>query len=134
MRGLSTSARKTLNSIIDRVKQDSQILAVFLFGSAAREESLKASDIDICLVLSLRDYSPKELSQKKLEYLRLSDLDIQIFQQLPLYIRVRVLREGKVLFCNNEDKLYDIAFRTIQEFEDFKHIYYDYLKEVAIVR
>ena len=134
MRNPSFSARKSLDRIIDQVKQDKQILAVFLFGSAARKEDSESSDVDICLVLSPQDYSPKKLSQKKLKYLKQSDLDIQIFQQLPLYIKVRVIKEGRLLVCNNEDRLYDIVFRTIQEFEDFKHIYYDYLKEVAVVR
>jgi hypothetical protein len=134
MRESSFSTRKSLDRIIGQVKQDKQILAVFLFGSAARKENSKSSDVDICLVLSAYDYSPKKLSQEKLRYVKQSDLDIQIFQQLPLYIRIRVIKEGRLLVCNDEDKLYDIVFRTIQEFEHFKHIYYDYLKEVAVVR
>ena len=75
-----------------------------------------------------------ELFQKQLTYLKLFDMDIQIFQKLPLYIRIRIIKEGKVLFCRNEDTLYEIAFRTIQEFADFEHIYRDYLKELASAR
>lgn len=52
--------------------------------------------------------------------------------QLPLYIRVRVLKEGGILFVRDENQLYELAFRTAQAFEDFKHIYYGYLKEVAL--
>ena len=46
----------------------------------------------------------------------------------------KVLKEGKVLLCQHEDLLYEIAFRTAQAFEDFKHIYYGYLEEVAGAR
>jgi hypothetical protein len=34
-------------------------------------------------------------------------------------------------FTRNESLLYELAFRTAQAFEDFRHIYYGYLKEVA---
>jgi uncharacterized protein len=71
------------------------------------------------------------LSRKRLEYLAQVDLDVQIFQALPLYIRSRVLKEGRVLFVRNEDLLYEIAFCSAQAFEDFKHIYYCYLEQVA---
>lgn len=121
--------------LIKVARQDKDILAVFLFGSAARQESHRKSDIDICLVMKEGSDSALELSRKKLEYLKLTNnTDVQIFQQLPLYIRIRVIKEGKILSCVNEDELYKIAFRTVSEFDDFKYIYDDYLNEVANVR
>ncbi len=120
-----------LTALLARAERDPKVLAVILFGSRARGESAPDSDVDICLVLEPRNYSDLELSKKKLNYLKDFDLDIHIYQQLPLYIRHRMLKEGKVLFCRDEDALYDLAFRTIQEFEDFKHIYREYLEEVA---
>jgi hypothetical protein len=72
------------------------------------------------------------LSHKRLEYMKDISLDVRIFQQLPLYIRVRVLKEGRILFVRDENQLYELAFRTAQAFEDFKHIYYGYLNEVAV--
>ncbi|MCX5704355.1 MAG: nucleotidyltransferase domain-containing protein [Candidatus Omnitrophica bacterium] len=123
-----------LNTFIKTVQQDADILAIFLFGSTARNKNHKQSDIDICLMMRQGSYLPLEFSRKKLEYTKLFDLDVQIFQQLPLYIKIRVIREGKNLFCANDDELYQIVFRTITEFEDFKQIYRDYLKEVGNVR
>ncbi|MCD6540704.1 nucleotidyltransferase domain-containing protein [Candidatus Bipolaricaulota bacterium] len=120
-----------LTALLARAEQDPEVLAVIRFGSRARGEDIPDSDIDICLVLEPRSYSDLELSKKKLDYLAEFDLDIHIYQQLPLYIRHRVLKEGKVLFCRDEDVLYDLAFRTIREYEDFKHIYREYLEEIA---
>lgn len=120
-----------LDRMVKKIKEDKQILALLLFGSRAREDSIKASDIDICLVLMPGSYTPLNLSQKRLIYLKSFDLDIQVFQQLPLYIRVRALKEGRVLFCRDEEQLYETAFSTIQEFSDFEHIYREYLEEVA---
>jgi predicted nucleotidyltransferase len=121
-----------LDKLLERARQDQEVLAVFLYGSAARQEQGKDSDVDICLVLTSNQNLSKKifLSRKRLAYLKEFSFDIQIFQQLPLYIRNRVLKEAKVLFVRDEDLLYELAIRTIKSFEDFKHIYYSYLEEV----
>jgi len=123
-----------VDKILAKAKDDPQIVAVFLFGSRARGESAAGSDVDICLMLKPGKHAASTLSLKRLSYLKESDADVYIFSQLPLYIRHRVLKEGKVLLCLDEDLLYEIAFRTAQAFEDFKHIYYGYLEEVASAR
>lgn len=68
------------------------------------------------------------MAQRRLEYLAKAgeNLDIQIFQLLPLYVRRRV-----VFFWRDEDALYDLTFATVRDFEDFRHHYRAYLDEVA---
>ena len=120
--------------LLEKARQDRDVLAVVLFGSSARGDDGPDSDVDICLVLQPRDYNDLELSHKKLEYLGpfgAPSLDIHVYQQLPLYIKKRILKEGEVLFCSDDRALYDLAFRTIQDFEDFRRIYDGYLEEVA---
>jgi len=123
-------SKNHLNMIVEEVKNDSEMLALILFGSTARKDNYKQSDVYICLVLMPRSFTPKELSQKKLAYLKSFILDIQVFQQLPLYIKRRVLKEGKILHCKDDDALYDLSFTVIREFADFENIYRDYLVEV----
>jgi len=122
---------KQLDKLVKKVEQDSDILAVILFGSKARGETTSASDLDVCLVLQNRRYDPLYLSNKKLEYLKIGGLDIHVYQQLPIYVRRQVIKEGKILFVKDEEGLYEIAFRTAQAFEDFRHRYYSYLEQVA---
>jgi len=133
---ISMDKKKTaeLDRLLAMVKQDEEVLAVIIFGSAARDEQPPFSDVDICLVMTSqpKSFKPTSLSHKRIEYMKDNSLDVRIFQQLPLYIRVRVLREGRILFVRDENQLYELAFRTAQAFEDFKHIYYGYLKEVAL--
>lgn len=119
--------------LLRRAQGDSEILAVIQFGSAGRGERTPSSDIDICLVFPRGSPDRLALSRKRLDYLKDTDLDldVHIFQLLPIYIRRRALKEGQVLFCRDEEELYELAFRTAQAFEDFKHIYYEYLEEVA---
>jgi predicted nucleotidyltransferase len=120
-----------VSQVIQTARLDSQVLALILFGSQARGEHTAVSDIDLCLVLSPAPYTPLEFSEKKLEYLTKFSVDIHIFQQMPLYLKQRVLRNGEVLFCRDEDMLYELAFAVIREYADFEQVYRDYLKEVA---
>jgi len=118
-----------LNTIISRAKKDKLVLAVALFGSYARGEAHR--DIDICIFLQPKTYSQLDLSKKKLSYQPDNEkYDVQIFQQLPLYIRKRILKEGRILYCKDEDTLYDTYFRTIKDFNLFEPYYEQYLAAV----
>jgi predicted nucleotidyltransferase len=77
-----------MDELLEMAQQDDDVLAVLLFGSMARGEQNPCSDRDICLVLKPQNkpYRNIDLSHKRLEYLKQFDLDIQIFQQFPIYI------------------------------------------------
>lgn len=122
---------RTLDRVLTHARDDSQVLAVALYGSHARGDARPDSDIDVCLMLEPARYEPLALSEKKLEYLALTDADVQVFQQLPLYIRHRVLKEAKFLFVRDEDRLYELAFRTAQAWEDFRPYFYRYFEDTA---
>ena len=85
----------------------------------------------MCLVHAAAPPSALAASHKRLEYLAEVDLDVAIFQQRPLYIRSRVLKEGTVLLVRDEEALYGLATRTARAFEDFRHVYREYLDQVA---
>ncbi len=114
------------DKLLKEINKDKQVMAVLLFGSLARGE--KNKDIDICLVLD-KKYSPLQMSRKKLKYSSLvkSDYDIQIFQQLPLFIRKRIIGEGKIIYCADDDALYEVVFSTIKEFDLYEKVYNLYL-------
>ncbi len=127
-------ARRHIERLLAKAQQDRRILAVLLFGSVARGDATVRSDIDVCLVLRADRYAPLELSRIKLEYLADAALDVQVFQQLPLYVRHRVLKDNEIVFSRDDDALYDLAFRTARAFERFKPIYHAYLDQVADAR
>jgi len=97
---------------------------IILYGSACEGRMKEDSDIDISVY-----YDDADASEFRLKVL--SDLfddvyDIKIFQQLPLPIRMQILK-GKVLYEDDTAFMYDKAYETIKEFESFKRAYYDYL-------
>ncbi len=111
------------------IAEDARIIAVLLFGSAARGERYR--DIDLCLVLD-KKRSSKEMTKIVIYYSgRLPDtFDISVFQQLPPYIRQRVLKDGKILISKNMPALYDVAFQAIKEFNLYEKGYLLYLEEL----
>lgn len=82
---------------LKKLKEFKKIHSVILFGSVARREEKKTSDIDLCVItkpmleLSLKE-KLKILNQFPKKY------DISFFDDLPLNIRAEVIKEGRILF------------------------------------
>ncbi len=123
--------KEKLKPILAEAKKDPQVLAVIFYGSAARKELHR--DVDVCIVLTPSSYTEINLSQTKLKYASLASegVDVSVFQQLPLYVRVRVVAEGKVLYASDLPALFDLAVSAHRAFEDYKPIYETYMEGVA---
>lgn len=130
--------RDEINNIIknalDRLKNlrgFEKVRFIILYGSAAEGRIRKNSDIDLCIDLD----AETDFDRSKYRLTVLSELpdyfDVQIFSQLPLYVKKEVLR-GKVIFCRDEEYLYNTAMLTIRQFDDFKYRFYDYIGERAL--
>jgi len=127
-----------LKKIKEKAIKDKNILAVLIFGSYLSRKGY--NDIDICLVLN-KKLNNLGISKKKLSYQKISSkLDIQILQQLPLYIKKEIINKNQTLLVKDYDKLFDIARSIIRDFDFFEKYYNDYLeyikngsKEKAIV-
>lgn len=81
------------------------VLAILLFGSTARDQPL-ARDIDICIVAP-RIGDKASLLLKALSKVRRPGYDIWLFEELPLYMKVEVIRNHRVLHCRRLEELYD---------------------------
>ena len=119
-----------LKSVVKKIRKDRDAIAIVLFGSYARNKGY-ARDIDLCVFLD-KNYSSKELFKKRIGYLTgLPDkFDIQIFQQLPLYVRISVLKEGKFLFSKDKKRIYDTAYETLKSYNFFEKHYKGYIEQI----
>lgn len=98
---------------------------IILFGSVQKSTNNPLSDIDLCISLNL---PPTERFRAKIKLAGMlpEKYDLQIFEDLPLYVQKSVL-SGKVLYCKNNKSLVEKAISVINEYEDFKKIYEYYL-------
>ncbi|HXL46620.1 MAG TPA: nucleotidyltransferase domain-containing protein [Candidatus Binatia bacterium] len=120
-----------LARLVERAGRDPDILAVVLFGSRARAEGSAGSDTDVCLVLTSAVPPGLPSARKRLQFSGDAGIDLVVFQELPLPVRSRVLREGQVLFARDEEALYAVALTTVRDFELFRPIYHAYLDQVG---
>ena len=104
----------------DRVK------FVILFGSYSLGKQNKLSDIDFAVYYD-GDKDEKYRFRKELIGILPDNFDIQIFQDLPLYIRINVLK-GRLIYTKDLTFTYEKYYETIKDFERFKRYYYDYIQ------
>jgi predicted nucleotidyltransferase len=125
---------KLVNNSVERLKNIQgfeKVRFIILYGSSVEGIPRAESDIDLCFDIDAdTDYERSSFRLKVLS--ELPDLfDVQIFAQLPVYVKKEVIK-GKVIFCRDEEYLYETAISVIKEFEDFKYRFYDYIGERAI--
>ena len=124
--GESIIMHKKIDRAVQKIRSlgGDKVRFITLYGSASVGRMKEDSDIDISVYYDDADAS--EFRLKVLSELFDDVYDIKIFQQLPLPLRMQVLR-GKVLYSDDTPFMYDKAYETIKEFESFKRRYYDYL-------
>ena len=120
--------KEKINELLEELRETKifpKIEFVILYGSSLSSYQLEDSDVDICLYI---DEERNKLSKIRLELLKKfnGNLDIQIFQLLPLYVQIEVLK-GEILYMRREERLYEIANETIDEYEEFYPFYLDYI-------
>lgn len=114
--------------MVAAVRDDPDVLAVIHYGSSARGEPFR--DVDVAVVF--REPVPPDAFDRTLRLDVAERVDPKVYQELPIYIQARVLGEGRVAWCRDEDALYRIAFRTVREFEDFRPFYEAYLEGAGL--
>ena len=100
-------------SLIWQIKKDfaefkKGCLGIILFGSYARRDQTRRSDVDICLVKPLREILEKINSKLGGKY------DIKVFESLPLHLKIETIENGKLIYGNEiELSEYFYPFRRL---------------------
>jgi Predicted nucleotidyltransferases len=120
-----------ISSRLAKVQGIHNVQFILLYGSTAEGRSTDESDIDLAVYY---EGTPEEAAFFRYHALKALDdprYDLWIFQQLPLYIRIRALR-GKILYCKDIPFLYTVAYDTIRDYDAFKHRLFDYIGEKVL--
>ncbi len=126
--------KKTVDAALRKMRQVvgfSRVRFIILYGSAAEGHMTSDSDIDLCIDYNGPRDDASRFRHAVLSLLSSDRIDVQVFQLLPLYVRVEILK-GIPVFVQNRRALYETADRTLREFADFRHRLHDYTGQAAL--
>ncbi|MEM0054195.1 MAG: nucleotidyltransferase domain-containing protein [Nitrososphaeria archaeon] len=116
---LKIKNENTLNSLIEKIKEFPETLAIILFGSYAKGTAKGISDIDIAVIVK----NPDKRTEAEIGSLYSPLFDVVLFHRLPLHIQFEVLKYGKEIFCRNEKVLLEIKRKVLREYLEMSYIY-----------
>jgi predicted nucleotidyltransferase len=106
-----------MSPLVKELQAHDAVLGLILFGSVARGCARPFSDVDLCIVTekNITDAVRMELLSYGSE-----KVDVSIFSDLPVPIRFRVVKEGRVLFVKDFLSLHRIRVDTVREYLDLE--------------
>jgi predicted nucleotidyltransferase len=105
---------KAISGVVDEIRKERGVEAIYLFGSRASGRQKPYSDIDLCVITG------RSANREKILRNSSEKIDTSIFWDLPLNIRLRVLRDGRPLYIKNKLKMHRISVSTVMQYLDFK--------------
>ena len=115
-----------LDYVIKGLSKLTFVKAVILFGSQVTGNARPDSDTDIAVLTKEID------NDKETQILGFSSekFDISIFNKLPLIIQFRVIRDGKLVFCNDKKYFHNISYEVIRKYLDFSVFINNFYKKI----
>lgn len=131
---VNNNYKEHIEELIESFKADKDILALYVFGSYAKNNIKPLSDIDFAVVLN--DIFPKEKYSKKrinllnkaVEVLKTEEIDLIILNQVPPFLAFQVIKNGRILFCRDNLKLVNKRVNILNEYFDFMPVINEYNK------
>ena len=110
--------QQNLEHYIDQLRDDPNILAMAVYGSAIK--SNKYNDIDIALIA----FPEKTPFIDELKYMikAKDEFDVHFLHKLPVYIQKDVIK-GKLQFYKDYHTIFDVFINVIKEWDDFHKRY-----------
>lgn len=117
-------SRDELSRLGEYFGSQSDVVAAFLFGSAARGDHRAGSDVDIAVLLDrsapIEPLRAATLLTGAMEVLKRSDVDVVVLNSATPLLGHRVARDGHVLFARSNTDVAEFVIRAISEFVDTK--------------
>ncbi len=115
---MDNEIKKTIEKFLNEIRNTvyfSRIEFIILYGSCLNDYHIAESDIDLCIYIKEKDGKLAEIRLSLLKKFN-DKLDIQMFQLIPMYVQIEVLK-GRILYVRDENLLY----------EEFYPFYLDYI-------
>jgi predicted nucleotidyltransferase len=116
---------RRLQEVAARAFEGEPVVFAYLFGSQATGKTHPRSDVDVAVYLEASVPRDRYLDYRLklpagLEKARVGNVEVIVLNNVPLRLRGRVLREGKLLYSRDEPARVRYVSKTLREFFDFE--------------
>jgi len=121
---LPANILKKIPLLISKLEKEDEIIALYLFGSAAQESLKPLSDLDFA-VLTDKNKDSLNLHLKLIgivsEIMNTDDFDLVLLNNAPPRLAHNILKTGKLLFCKKKERLINFIEKNNIQYSDFKY-------------
>ncbi len=123
--------RELLQNITENLRKDKRIIFAYLYGSAARGDMREDSDVDIAVFLQDPEDDPLLDASISLELEEIAgrSVDVRIINHAPAIFINQVLKDGELLFSENDRLRINFEVKNINEYLDFLPLINEYDKK-----
>lgn len=124
---MELTSEQIISELNEYFKKRPEVILVYLFGSVARKEEGVLSDIDVGVLIDPGkkiiegSYGYKaDVTADLMSLLKSNAIEIVLLNSAPPLLAHRVVRDGVVVHCKDEEVRIAFEVRTLQRFIDTK--------------
>jgi predicted nucleotidyltransferase len=112
--------------LLDRIAKESDIVALYAFGSLASGNLKPLSDLDFGILVSGKLDKQKrfdkhlDLIGKFNEVLKTDEVDLVLMNDTPMRFSHNIIKSGKLIYCADSRELTDFVEKTVKLYLDFR--------------
>ena len=111
--------------LISKLEREDEVIALFLFGSAAQEALKPLSDLDLAVLIDKKTGDSLNLHLKLIgiisEVMNTDDFDLVLLNNAPPRLVHNIFKTGKLLFCKKKERLINFIEKNNIQYPDFKY-------------
>lgn len=112
--------------LIEQIEKDTDVVALYTFGSLATGDLKPLSDLDFGILVSGKFDKQKrfdkhlELIEIFNEVLKTDEVDLVMMNDAPMRFSHNIFKSGELIHCGNSRELADYIEKTVKLYLDFR--------------
>ena len=123
---LPSDIETKIPKLLDRISKESEIVALYAFGSLASGDLNPLSDLDFGILVSGKLDKQKrfdahlDLIGTFNQVLGTDEVDLVQMNDAPMHFSYNIIKSGKLIYCRDKTQLAEFTEKTIKLYLDFR--------------